>query len=180
MTHEIKVYMGSACFAKGNQENLEYIKEFIKEHDVKQRMAYIENKNYRALTTKYDQAIEKVSDLEMSVSALMSTSVYYPANTTSAYPAEDLTEALSTTLTEAEEEISYTTENTTSNSKAESTQQTSEQTTTIKATTGTYYVTQSGKKYHIASCSYLSKSKIAITIDRRNAEGYSPCSRCIK
>ncbi len=29
MTHEIKVCMGSACFAKGNQENLEYIKEFI-------------------------------------------------------------------------------------------------------------------------------------------------------
>ena len=29
MTHEIKVCMGSACFAKGNQENLSYIKEFI-------------------------------------------------------------------------------------------------------------------------------------------------------
>ena len=29
MTHEIKICMGSACFAKGNQENLEYIKEFI-------------------------------------------------------------------------------------------------------------------------------------------------------
>lgn len=32
MTHEIKVCMGSACFAKGNQENLEYIKEFIEEN----------------------------------------------------------------------------------------------------------------------------------------------------
>lgn len=31
MTTEIKVCMGSACFAKGNQENLEYIKEFIAE-----------------------------------------------------------------------------------------------------------------------------------------------------
>ena len=29
MTHEIKVCMGSACFAKGNQENLEFIKEYI-------------------------------------------------------------------------------------------------------------------------------------------------------
>jgi len=29
MTHEIKICMGSACFAKGNQENIEYIKEFI-------------------------------------------------------------------------------------------------------------------------------------------------------
>lgn len=32
MTHEIKICMGSACFAKGNQENLEYIKEFIEEN----------------------------------------------------------------------------------------------------------------------------------------------------
>ena len=28
MASEIKVCMGSACFAKGNQENLEYIKEY--------------------------------------------------------------------------------------------------------------------------------------------------------
>ena len=143
-------------------------------------VAYLENKNYKSLTEKYDQAIEKVSDLEMSVSALMSTSVYYPANTTSAYPAEESTEAISTTLIETEEEISYTTENSTSHSETEPTQETSDQPTTVKATSGTYYVTQSGKKYHIASCSYLSKSKIAITIDRVKAEGYSPCSRCIK
>ena len=32
MTSEIKVCMGSACFAKGNQENLEYIKSFIDEN----------------------------------------------------------------------------------------------------------------------------------------------------
>ena len=32
MTSEIKVCMGSACFAKGNQENLEYIKQFIEEN----------------------------------------------------------------------------------------------------------------------------------------------------
>ena len=31
MTTEIKVCMGSACFAKGNQENLERIKEYIEE-----------------------------------------------------------------------------------------------------------------------------------------------------
>ena len=34
MTSEIKVCMGSACFAKGNQENLEYIKEFIEENNL--------------------------------------------------------------------------------------------------------------------------------------------------
>ena len=32
MTIEIRVCMGSACFAKGNQENLEYIKQFIDEN----------------------------------------------------------------------------------------------------------------------------------------------------
>ena len=34
MTSEIKLCMGSACFAKGNQENLEYIKEFIAENNL--------------------------------------------------------------------------------------------------------------------------------------------------
>ena len=29
MTTEIKICMGSACFAKGNLDNLEYIKEYI-------------------------------------------------------------------------------------------------------------------------------------------------------
>ena len=32
MTTEIQVCMGSACFAKGNQENLEYIKKYIEEN----------------------------------------------------------------------------------------------------------------------------------------------------
>lgn len=34
MTIEIKVCMGSACFAKGNQENLEYIKDFIEKNNI--------------------------------------------------------------------------------------------------------------------------------------------------
>ena len=33
MASEIKVCMGSACFAKGNQENLELIKEYIEENN---------------------------------------------------------------------------------------------------------------------------------------------------
>ena len=32
MATEIKICMGSACFAKGNQENLEYLKEYIEEN----------------------------------------------------------------------------------------------------------------------------------------------------
>lgn len=34
MTTEIKVCMGSACFAKGNQENLTFLKEYISEHNL--------------------------------------------------------------------------------------------------------------------------------------------------
>ena len=41
MLHEIKVCMGSACFAKGNQENLEYIKEFIEENGLDAKIKII-------------------------------------------------------------------------------------------------------------------------------------------
>ncbi len=34
MTTQIMVCMGSACFAKGNQENLEYIKEYIEDNNL--------------------------------------------------------------------------------------------------------------------------------------------------
>lgn len=48
MTHEIKVCMGSACFAKGNQENLAFIKEYIDSNnlsaDIKIIGALCENK----------------------------------------------------------------------------------------------------------------------------------------
>lgn len=32
MVSEIKICMGSACFAKGNQDNLVFIKNYIEEH----------------------------------------------------------------------------------------------------------------------------------------------------
>ena len=34
MTTEIKICMGSACFAKGNQENLEFIKQYIEDNNL--------------------------------------------------------------------------------------------------------------------------------------------------
>ena len=42
------------------------------------------------------------------------------------------------------------------------------------------FVTKSGKKFHLAGCSYLSKSCITITYDEALEKGYSPCSRCFK
>lgn len=44
----------------------------------------------------------------------------------------------------------------------------------------TYYVTNTGTKYHLSDCSYLKKSKIPITYDEIIAGGYEPCSRCFK
>ena len=41
MAKEIKVCMGSACFAKGNQENLEYIKEYIEENNLDTEVSII-------------------------------------------------------------------------------------------------------------------------------------------
>ena len=41
MTTEIKVCMGSACFAKGNQENLEYIRQYIEEHNLDSKVTII-------------------------------------------------------------------------------------------------------------------------------------------
>ena len=41
----------------------------------------------------------------------------------------------------------------------------------------TVYVTGSGGKYHRDGCQYLSKSKIAISLDEARA-GYEPCSKC--
>ena len=38
---EIKVCMGSACFAKGNQDNLEYIKEYIENNNLNSEVTNI-------------------------------------------------------------------------------------------------------------------------------------------
>jgi len=40
------------------------------------------------------------------------------------------------------------------------------------------YITRTGSKYHQSWCSYLRKSKIAITLEEAKAEGYTPCKRC--
>lgn len=40
------------------------------------------------------------------------------------------------------------------------------------------YVTKSGKKYHKADCSSLSKGKIEMLLETAKSEGYTPCSKC--
>lgn len=42
----------------------------------------------------------------------------------------------------------------------------------------TVYVTNTGKKYHRAGCSYLKKSSNPMSLSSAKAAGYTPCSRC--
>ncbi len=40
------------------------------------------------------------------------------------------------------------------------------------------YITMYGTKYHRSNCSYLKKTKIAISLCQALENGYTPCSRC--
>ncbi len=40
------------------------------------------------------------------------------------------------------------------------------------------YVTDSGSKYHLAGCSYLSESSNELSLEEAKKEGYMPCSKC--
>jgi hypothetical protein len=42
----------------------------------------------------------------------------------------------------------------------------------------TVYITKTGRKYHRATCRYLSKSKIPTSLKDAKANGYTPCSVC--
>lgn len=42
----------------------------------------------------------------------------------------------------------------------------------------TVYVTRTAEKYHREGCQYLRESKIATTLEKTKASGYTPCSRC--
>lgn len=147
-------------------------------------IAFCEHRQYTELVDRYDDALVRISQCEVSLSELMNETSYYNSieNTTTLPLTTETTEY---TNAEYEEHTINAATDPTGKEPAKETQPvkpdtTKETTTKIKETTGIYFVTQSGKKYHVASCSYLSKSKIAISIDRIKVEGYSPCSRCIK
>jgi hypothetical protein len=44
--------------------------------------------------------------------------------------------------------------------------------------TTTVYVTKTGDKYHTATCKYLKKSKITMTLGDAIESGYEPCKVC--
>jgi micrococcal nuclease len=48
----------------------------------------------------------------------------------------------------------------------------------VQAKEQTVYITRTGKKYHTATCRYLSRSKIATSLKDAKANGYTACSVC--
>ena len=42
----------------------------------------------------------------------------------------------------------------------------------------TVYVTETGNKYHRASCRHLAKSKCPMALSRAQEKGYAPCKAC--
>jgi len=42
----------------------------------------------------------------------------------------------------------------------------------------TVYITKTGEKYHVDGCRYLSKSKIAISLNDATQRGFTACSIC--
>lgn len=93
------------------------------------------------------------------------------------HKAEEIKESTTSATEPSSEKSSETTVKEEADSKEESTFSTAE---SEESQQETYYVTSSGKKYHKSTCSYLSKSRISISLSDAKAKGYSPCSRCIK
>lgn len=109
----------------------------------------------------------------VSMSALYATDETVTEETTAAYlTTSALAEATVPAADEAEETTQAGTTQEVTEAQTSSDESNEEQ--------GTYYVTNSGTKYHKGNCSYLSKSRNAISLADAKARGYQPCSRCIK
>lgn len=129
--------------------------------------AYNEHRYLSDLSDKYNKAIESLEACEESVSEL-----------------SEKIELLQTTLHREEPDYpeEFITDKNTENDIASATRNNEQNTVSPsqKISDSKYYVTQSGSKYHTASCSYLSKSRICVSAETIRAKGYTPCSRCIK
>ena len=142
-------------------------------------IAYKENRSLKALSDKYDIAIEKIDECQSEISALSEKVACIETTAATviieeSFTSEDIyhTPDIITNETVPSAESKDTASTRTTGSTTQS--------TTVQASSGQYYVTQSGSKYHISSCSYLSKSRISVSLETIRAKGYSPCSRCIK
>lgn len=138
-------------------------------------IAYNEHRSLKDLSDKYDVAIGKIDECQSELSALSEKVADMESATTIIITDESFTS----------EDFYHTLDiypdTTDAYAKDEDTTQTKvTEATTAKASSGQYYVTQSGTKYHTSYCSYLSKSRIAVSLETIRSKGYSPCSRCIR
>lgn len=86
-------------------------------------------------------------------------------------------QTLTTQIEELKKTSSILTER--KNARASTSTSSSSVTTTAQNTNSAIvYVTNTGKKYHKSSCSYLKKSKIQMNLSEAQSQGYTPCSRC--
>ena len=127
-------------------------------------VAYNEHRNLTELWDKYDEAMVKIEECEDAIAEL--SQKIEGNNIIVTEKVEYTQEEYGSANSDEQVAVTDKTESTTATSSAVS--------------SGKYYVTKSGSKYHIGTCSFLSKSKIAITMEQIKAEGYTPCSRCIK
>lgn len=133
-------------------------------------VAYNEHRSLSILSDKYLLAVQKLEACEASISEL--------SQKVDSLQTQSYTEP----LTHFEENGISDKDETALTSSASDNQQTepASSETAPQATDSKYYVTQSGSKYHVASCSYLSKSRIPVSAQTIKAKGYTPCSRCIR
>ena len=146
-------------------------------------VSQMDNTGYSEVTITAEPEEEYVAIVpEITTQTETTTHTYTTTTTYTTTQSKTTTSAAKPSATTTKENIPVTEkttcQTTTVADKPQKTTATS--TTAAPSTSGTYFVTQSGTKYHVGSCSYLSKSKIPITMDRIKAGGYSPCSRCIK
>lgn len=129
-------------------------------------IAYNEHRSLMALEKKFDEAIVKIDECQSEISDL----------------SEQIAQAQSITAPAIFQEPSASGDTTSASHSSVDASETPEpeSTTQSQPVSGQYYVTQSGSKYHISTCSYLSKSRIAVSAETIKTKGYSPCSRCIK
>ncbi|MBQ7295755.1 MAG: hypothetical protein IJW86_06140 [Clostridia bacterium] len=123
-------------------------------------VAYNEHKEFQALSAVYAGQVSEE---------------------TTTTPAKETTEEKSSAKTETTESQPQSEESTKEQTtQADISETKADETTAVQSEQGTYYVTDSGTKYHIGSCGYLKKSRNPISLSEAKARGFTPCSRCIK
>ncbi len=137
-------------------------------------MLYDEQKDFDALSSVYSLTYEYISTSVLTTQNIthnkqQETFAQESSNAASSNSA-------TTSASKADDKTPENAENISSPSKAT----TAESTEAVVSDRKTYYITDSGKKYHLSGCSYLKNSSNAITLSRAKAEGFTPCSRCIK